>query len=107
MPGRVPILDQLPVAIEHDYVARRQHVLSWVGKVANRPQHVKRRGGEDDPDRGCHPGPLGPQPHEWPRPGHLRAATGGLRNHPTLLLQAPSCARSIPALERFEEGNAG
>src|SRR5258708_27995952 len=106
VPGGVPVLEQLPVAIEHDDVARRQHVLSRVGQVANRPQHVERRGSEDDADRGCHPGPLRPQPSEWPGPERLRATTCGLRNHPSPPPPSALFCAAKPRTEALRRGNA-
>src|SRR5207249_6647446 len=72
---RAPILDQLAVAIEHDDVPRREHVLAWVGKVLDGPQHVEGRGEEDRSYRGGDPCLLRPEPHEGLGPGGTLAAT--------------------------------
>jgi hypothetical protein len=35
--GRIPVLDQLSVAVEHDDIARRQHILGRIGQIVDSP----------------------------------------------------------------------
>src|SRR5260370_10315099 len=59
---RVPVLDETAVAIEHDDVARSQHILARVREILDRPKHVQRGENEDDPGDAGDPNAPGPHP---------------------------------------------
>ena len=102
MAGRAPVLDQLAVAVEHSHVARRKHVLARVGKVLDRPQHVKGGGEEEHADGGCDPGLLGPQPRDRSCPeSTLAAVSCRSGSHPSRSSSERSDGGYLAAFERY------
>src|SRR5258708_4146404 len=83
--GRVPVLDETAVAIEHDDIARGQHVLARVREILDRPKHVQRGQDKDDPGDAGDPNALGPHPIDETEVEcrTLRIAAGWVMNHPS------------------------
>src|SRR5260370_36752948 len=80
--GRVPVLDETAVAIEHDDIARGQHILARVREILDRPKHVQRGENEDDPGDAGDPNALGPHPIDETLGGrNLRTAAGWGLDH--------------------------
>src|SRR6266851_767388 len=83
--GRVPVLYETAVAIEHDDIARSQHILARVREILDRPEHVQRGQNEDDPGDAGDPDALCPHPIDEAEVGcrTLRIAVGWVLNHPS------------------------